>query len=172
MTENKILSDLIYHQEEGALRFSDVRYILIRPETLTSLQEVLETELGPDKAGEIIYQGGFTGGKLSGEKYKETFNLNDREAAEFMCRMGGEIGWGLMRLEELDSKKQSLIVRVNHSPFGEAYNGESNSACHFIRGVFGGFGAGIFKVEVEAKEIECIHAGAPSCLITVNKRKK
>lgn len=172
MAENKILSDLIYNQEEGALRFSDVRYILIRPETLTTLQEAMEAELGADKTGEIIYQGGFTGGKLSGKKYKETFNLDDQQAVEFMCNMGREIGWGSMNLEELDSKKQSLVIRVDQSPFGEAYNGKSKKVCHFIRGVFGGLGAGIFNVEVEAKELECIHTGAPSCLFTINKKTK
>lgn len=48
------------------------------------------------------------------------------EAVAFVCRMGGEIGWGYFRLVELDSEVQRPVVEVDHSPFAQAY-GEVSS---------------------------------------------
>jgi predicted hydrocarbon binding protein len=170
MANNAILSELTYQANEGALHFKGVRYLLIRPETLASIQAALETEIGIERAGEILYAGGFTGGRLSGRKYKESFGLSDREAVEFMCRMGGEIGWGHFRLVELDAQAQRLVVEVESSPFAEAYHlsstvGQRSPAgiCHLIRGVLGGLGEGIFGVPVHARETQCLANRSPYC---------
>jgi predicted hydrocarbon binding protein len=172
MAENSILSDLIYHDDEGSLRFSGVRYLLIRPETLASIQHALEAEVGLDRAGELLYAGGLTGGKLSGRKYKEVHNLSDREAVEYMCRMGGEIGWGGMELVHLDSEEHRLVVRVAHSPFAEAYGVGVEGVCHLIRGVFGGLVSGLFGVEVESREIQCTARGDEACIFEVQGLKQ
>jgi predicted hydrocarbon binding protein len=177
MANNAILSELTYQTNEGALRFEGVRYLLIRPETLASVQGVLEAEIGAEGAGEILYAGGFTGGRLSGRKYKESFGLSDREAVEFMCRMGGEIGWGHFRLVELDAQAQRLVVAVESSPFAEAYNQAGNNGqrspagiCHLIRGVLGGLGEGIFGVPVHALETQCLANRKPYCQFEVLAR--
>lgn len=181
-TENSILSSLAYDPESGALSFNEVRYMLIRPETLASLQASLESRVGPETAAEIFYAGGFTGGQLSGRKYRETFGLSEREAVEFMCRMGGEIGWGHFRLLDLDVDDQRLTVEVEFSPIAltfldqavRAENGDShdttvaqhtsgNSVCHLTRGVLGGLGSGIFETPVEAVETLCRAKGDPVC---------
>jgi predicted hydrocarbon binding protein len=174
MFDNTILSELNYHPSEGALRFKGVRYLLIRPETLASIQAALETEIGAELAGEILYAGGFTGGRLSGRKYKESFGLSDREAVEFMCRMGGEIGWGHFRLVELDAQAKRLVVEVDSSPFAEAYRLSSTvgqrfpaGICHLIRGVLGGLGEGIFGVPVHAHETQCLVNRNPYCQFEV-----
>jgi predicted hydrocarbon binding protein len=168
MAQESILSDLTSHPEQGALRIKDVRYLLIRPETLMSFQKELEAEVGFARAGEILYPGGFTGGKLSGHKYKQAFGLSDRQAVEFMCRMGGEIGWGCFRLIELDEDAHSLCVEVQNSPFAEAYGrGAQGGVCHLIRGVLGGLGAGVFGVEVVAQETLCLAKGDGECRFEV-----
>ncbi|MBW8012393.1 MAG: hypothetical protein FVQ83_14355 [Chloroflexi bacterium] len=172
MSDNSILSQLTSVPEQGALLFSDVRYLLIRPETLAAFQDMLETEIGFERAGEILYTGGFTGGKLSGQKYKESYNLSDKEAVEFMCRMGGEIGWGAMKIQHLDSSKKRLTLKVTHSPFAEAYLGKANHVCHLIRGVFGGLCTWIFGTEIDAQETKCIADGDDFCLFDYRETKK
>lgn len=169
VAENSILTDLLYHPDEGALRYRDVRYLLIRPETLASFQISLEGNLGAEQTGEMLYAGGFTGGQLSGKKYKESFGLSDREAVDFMCRMGGEIGWGHFRLVALDAEHQRLVVEVDSSPFAEAYRGavategELAGVCHLIRGVLGGLGNGIFGIPIQAEETRCLANGEANC---------
>ncbi len=166
--ENVILSELMYYGDEGALRFRDVRYLLIRPETLASFQRSLEGEVGPDRAGEVIFAGGFTGGRLSGRKYKEALGLSDREAVEFMCRMGGEIGWGQFRLVELDPEARRMAVEVGCSPFAEAYGeAATGGVCHLIRGVLGGLADGLFGGPVRARETMCLARGDPLCRFEV-----
>ena len=163
MRENEILTELTYASEEGALRYKGVRYLLIRPETLISLQKALEDKIGLPEAAELLYAGGFTGGQLSGRKYKQTFGLSDRQAVEFMCRMGGQIGWGHFHLLEMDSARRRLVVEVGASPFAEAYGPGESGVCHLIRGVLGGLGSGIFGRLVEARETQCLALGDGAC---------
>ena len=169
MKENEILSEMVYDPQEGALRFKGVRYLLIRPETLASLQKAVESEMGSARAAETFFAGGFTGGQLSGQKYKEALGLSDREAVAFMCRMGGEIGWGNFQLVALDTQAQRLVVEVKHSPFAEAYGQGETAACQLIRGVLGGLGDGIFGGPVEARETQCLSWGDSVCRFEIQK---
>ncbi len=164
MTDNSVLSELTYSAERGALEFKGVRYLLIRPETLRSLHQAAEGELGTPKAADLLFAGGFTGGKLSGQRYKQTLGLTNAEAIEFMCRMGGEIGWGRFRLVELDETKSRLVVEVDHSPFAEGYDEPTQGGvCHLTRGVLSGLAAGLFGVEVRSDEMQCLANGDPLC---------
>ncbi len=164
--ENEILQGLEWDAEQGRLSFKEVRYLLIRPETLVDFQKAVEAELG-ERTGELIYLGGYTGGSLSSRRYKEVFGYSDAEIVGFMCRMGGQIGWGRFELLELDSEAGRLVVRVHGSPFAEAYGTADHGVCHFIRGVLAGLGAGIFDAEVEAMENQCAARGDPHCQFAV-----
>ena len=175
--KSEIQAAMIFNPEQGALYFKDVRYLFIRPETIASLQKSLEAEIGPVRAGEILFAGGFTGGQLSGKKYKQLYGLNDHDAITFMCRMGKEIGWGYFQLISLNSQDKHLIVQVKHSPFAEAYQtithvkqsqtnlepSHNTGVCHLIRGVLGGLGAGIFNQTIQATETHCLALGDPHC---------
>lgn len=168
MKKNTIISQLAYEDKEGSLRFKGVRYLLIRPETLASVQMALENEVGRERAGEILAAGGITGGRLSGRKYKQAFGLEDRQAIEYMCQMGGEIGWGRFRFVELDQQAPRLVVEVDHSPFAE-FSGRraSQGVCHLIRGVLAGLANAIFGEEVEARETRCLACGDACCRFEV-----
>jgi very-short-patch-repair endonuclease len=121
MSANAILDGLEYDASAGRLSYKGVRYVLIRPETLAALQTAVEAEIGPENCAEIMQAGGFTGGALSARRYREVFGYSDREIAEFMCRMGREIGWGGFTLVKLDVGKREMLVEVSGSPFAEAY---------------------------------------------------
>lgn len=168
-TTNDIVQELAWDAAGGRLSFKGVRYLLIRPETLVDFQKALERTLG-ERAGELLFQGGFTGGSLSARKYKEHFGYSDEETVAFMCRMGGQIGWGHFALEELDASAGRLVVRVEGSPFAEAYGPADHGVCHLIRGVLAGLAAAIFDAEVAATEVACAAQGAPLCRFTVVKR--
>lgn len=180
MKDKTILSSLIFMREEGALLFKDVRYLLIRPETLASVHKALEDKMGPEQAGEILYAGGFTGGQLSGRKYKETFGMSARETAEFMCQMGGELGWGNCCMVEFNHDIHRMVVEVHHSPFAISYRaaftirrGEGElGVCHLIRGVLGGLCNGLFNVPIEARETKCLVLGDDCCRFEITENKE
>lgn len=162
---NQILEGLSHDPTQGSLRYRGVRYLLIRPETLHAIWLGLEAELGSQRAGELFFRGGFEGGRLSGTKYRQDFELSDEEAVAFMCRMGGEIGWGHFRLLGLNADGPLLLaVEVDGSPFAEAAGNHSPSgACHLIRGVLAGLAHGLYGEEVVGRETMCVSMGDHTC---------
>ena len=160
---NTILNDLVFSLENGTLTFKDVRYLLIRPDTIIDFQKAVEAQVGAEACAEMMMAGGITGGSRSAARYKEEFGLSDQEIVDFMCNMGGEIGWGHFSLRELDSEAHMLIVDVIGSPFAAAYGESKYSVCHLIRGVLAGLATGIFGVKVKSHETSCQSRGDDHC---------
>jgi predicted hydrocarbon binding protein len=171
--DNSILDHVEWHADRGAITFQDVRYMLIRPDTVVDFQKAVEALVGPERCAEAMMAGGYTGGSRSSKRYKEVFNYTEQEIVAFMCRMGGEIGWGRFSLLELDTADRRLIIAVEGSPFAEAYvrDGSQTSrfpVCHMIRGVLAGMAAGIFGGDVTAEEAECVAKGDPICRFVIH----
>ena len=165
---NEILDYL--KDETGRLTIKDVHYMLIRPDTVVDFQKAVEVMVGPEKCAEAMMAGGYTGGSRSSRRYKEVFNYTDEEIVAFMCRMGGEIGWGRFSLIELDAVDKRLVIKVEGSPFAEAYARDEPSSlpvCHMIRGVLAGMAAGIFGSDVVSEETMCAAKGDPVCRFVV-----
>lgn len=174
---NRILAELSYRSEAGTLDYQGVRYLLIRPETLAALRQGAEEALGVNEAAAILYAAGFTGGRLSAQKYRQLFALSAEEAVATMCAMGGEIGWGRFRLVALDPAAPRLVVEVDGSPFaepsantaGQRGQGEGRpGACHLIRGVLGGLMSGLFDVGVDASETACRRYNSDCCRFEIS----
>lgn len=163
---NEILNNLNY--ETGCLTFQDVRYMLIRPDTVVDFQKAVEALVGPEKCAEAMMAGGYTGGARSSKRYKEVFNYTDEEIVAFMCRMGGEIGWGKFNVLKLDVPGKELIVEVENSAFATAYGKAERGVCHMIRGVLAGMAAGIFGGDVTSEETECVAKGDPLCRFVIS----
>lgn len=166
---NEILDNL--KVEPGRLTFNDVRYMLIRPDTVVDFQKAVEALVGPERCAEAMMAGGYTGGTRSSRRYKEVFDYTDDEIVAFMCRMGGEIGWGRFSLVELTSTR--LVVQVEGSPFAEAYAREQpapHPVCHMIRGVLAGMAAGIFGRDVVSAETTCVARGDPACRFVITSQ--
>ena len=159
---NEILKELNFDQEKGGLFYKEVRYLLIRPETLVAFQKAIEKELC-GKSNEILFESGFVGGALSSKRYREVFSYSDEEVVHFMMNMGSQIGWGRFELEKFDPDQKRLIVRVFHSPFAEAYGKSSSEVCHFIRGVITGMASSIFQKTLISKELSCLSKGDLFC---------
>jgi predicted hydrocarbon binding protein len=159
-----ILDELAYQEATGSLAFRDVRYLLIRPDTLATFQLEMVKRFGAKATGEILYSGGYQGGSRSGIRYREEFNFSVREAIEFMCKMGGQIGWGNFWLRELESDSLRVVVEVGHSPFAEGYpETPLIGVCHFTRGVLGGLMESLFEKPVRTVESKCVALGDPLC---------
>jgi predicted hydrocarbon binding protein len=163
---NSILDNLEYAGDEGAITFKDVRYMLIRPDTVVDFQKAAEAEVG-DRTAEMMMAGGYTGGSRSSQRYKEVFNYSDEEIVAFMCNMGREIGWGDFEVEEFDQQGRELVVIVRNSAFAEAYGSADQGVCHMIRGVMAGMAAGIFGTDVRSDETHCLAKGDDLCRFVV-----
>ncbi len=162
MNENPILNALEYDAAGGALSYKDVRYLLIRPETLVGLQKAIEKQ-NAIVARDAFFHGGHQGGFLSAKKYKEIQNLSDDETIRFMMKMGSEIGWGHFKLDDYDRGQKKMQIRVNNSPFAEAYGYSGEGVCHLIRGVLGGMAAFLFSLNCTVSETKCLAKGDEHC---------
>jgi predicted hydrocarbon binding protein len=163
MFNNSILDELTYDHYSGALRFEDTRYLLIRPETVVGFQKVIE-ETDKQLVKEVFFRGGFKGGYLSAENYKEKFHFNNKQIIKFMMKMGTEIGWGHFTLQAFDSQRKRLRTIVHKSPFAEAYGESDDSVCHVIRGVLSGLASFLFNKKCTCAEIQCLAQGHEHCV--------
>ena len=165
--ENSILNQLMF--ETGRLDFKGVRYMFIRPEVIATLQKSMEAEMGLEKCAEMMMAAGDVGGAKSSQRYKEVFNYSEQEIVEFMCKMGGEIGWGIFRLDAFDLENGQMVIEVGDSPFAAAYGPAESPVCHLIRGVMAGMGRGIFNGDVSSLETACVAKGDTLCRFEVQR---
>jgi predicted hydrocarbon binding protein len=171
MSKNQILDELVYDQSSGSLLYKGVRYLLIRPETIADFQKALVDNCGK-AAGDNLFEGGYTGGRLSAQKYQALHNFSDTEIIDFMMNMGNQIGWGHFSLVRYDPALKHLSVEVKESPFAQAYGPSSQSVCHLIRGVLAGMASVLFGADCPAEEIECRARGHESCRFVIEGRGK
>lgn len=169
MAKNSILDELAYDPSAGALTYKDIRYLLIRPETIVGFQKAIE-EHNRTSARDAFFQGGYQGGYLSAKKYKEIHHFSGSELIEFMMNMGTEIGWGHFKLNEYDSEKQILSIVVEKSAFAEAYGRSTEGICHLIRGVLSGLATILFSRNCAASESCCLAKGDEHCLFNISAK--
>jgi predicted hydrocarbon binding protein len=167
MSENSILDELTYDLGSGALRYKDVRYMLIRPETVIGFQKTIE-EGDSELARDAFFQGGFRGGYLSAKNYKALHFFDDIQIIDFMMKMGTEIGWGHFKLQDFDPQKKYLNIIVRKSPFAEAYGESSFAVCHLVRGVLSGLASYLFNQNCVGSEVKCLAKGDEHCVFEIN----
>ena len=169
MTKNSILDELEYDPASGSLCYKDVRYLLIRPETIVGFHKAIEKQ-SQTAAIDALFQGGYQGGYLSAKKYKEIQNLSDKETINFMMAMGAEIGWGNFRLDQYDFSKKMLQISVENSPFAAAYSDSTEGVCHLTRGVLCGLATILFSKSCTASEVECAAKGDHHCVFLIRAK--
>lgn len=163
MAENEIVRQLA--SAPGRLEFRGIRYMLVRPDTITTFQQAVERRMGPEAAAEAMFLGGYTGGGNSARRLGREMGLGARETAEFMARMGGQLGWGDLRVSTLvmEGDGRLLEIEAADSAFAGAYGPSERPVCHFTRGVFAGVAEVLFGEPVRAEESACAAAGAACC---------
>jgi len=170
MNQNTILDQLIYHPDSGALTYENIRYLLIRPETIVGFQKTVEKH-SRKGAQEALFQGGYRGGYLSAKNYKELQNLSDSETIRFMMTMGAEIGWGNFQVVEYDFESRKLQIKVENSAFAEAYGDSTEGVCHLISGVLSGLATVLFGRDCAASETECLARGDTHCVFHAKENR-
>jgi predicted hydrocarbon binding protein len=166
MNANSIIDQLVYDSASGALTYRDVRYVVIRPETIIGFQKTIEKH-SREGARDALFQGGYQGGYLSAKKFKETQNLSNTETIDFMMTMGAQIGWGHFDLIDYDFNNRKLQIRVLNSAFAEAYGDATEGVCHLINGVLSGLAAVLFGRNCMGSETECLAKSDPHCVFHI-----
>jgi predicted hydrocarbon binding protein len=140
----------------GRVTLNGVRYLLIRPETLATVQKAMERTLGA-RAGECLAAGGRVGGARATAELSGT----TEERVRRLAAMGGTIGWGQFALERLAA--DGMVVTVRGSPFAEAYGRATEPVCHLTRGVLESLATATLGRPARVLETGCAAMGASEC---------
>mgnify|MGYP001824579081 FL=1 len=169
MNENSIIDQLVYDPASGVLTYRDIRYVVIRPETIVGFQKTIEKHSWKG-AQDALFQGGYQGGYLSAKKFKELQNLSDSETINFMMTMGAEIGWGHFQLIDYDFENYKLQIKVENSAFAEAYGESTEGVCHLINGVLSGLATVLFGRNCMGSDIVCLAKGDQHCVFLISEK--
>lgn len=132
-----------------------------------TMRAVLADEFGDAETRRMLARAG----KLSGEAFcKNVLDVNLPLNA-FIARLHvvlEEMGIGVLRVEEIDTEKLSMVVTVSEDLDCSGLPVNGYTVCDYDEG----FLAGIFKVytgkEFEVREIDCWSTGDRTCRFTIN----
>jgi predicted hydrocarbon binding protein len=154
---------LQFNREQGTLKLGPLRYILLRPETLSEIQKGVEDRLG-SKAAEYLYAAGASWAVGALRRLKSALPDDPDELAKALCLHATELGWGKLELTSLNLEERKLAVRLTGSPFSAAYGQSDKPVCHVVAGAIGGLAEALFKMPTACTEEMCMAQDNPSCL--------
>ncbi len=168
---NKIVADLLFLPEKAELLYNDIRYILIRPDTLIGFQKLVEEALGPI-ASDLMFKAACNIGSLIGRKFIEGPAGSQRDMIISMLDAANELGWAKMCLKDNKAFPSLIVLEAFNSAFASAYSQSSTPVCHLIRGIFNGALSQMIGPITENREVECLAMGFPKCIFEFRMQKR
>jgi uncharacterized protein len=154
---------LQFDRKSGTLKLGPLRYLLVRPETLSEIQKGVEDRLGP-KSAEYLYASGASWAVGALKRLRSAVGDQAEDLAEALCQHATELGWGKFELNALDIDQKKIAIRVSDSPFAQAYGQSDLPVCHIISGAVGGLAEMLFRMPSSCTEEICMAQGNPACL--------
>jgi predicted hydrocarbon binding protein len=155
--------NLEFDPDGGELRLGNLRYMLLRPETLSEIQKGVEDRLGP-KSSEYLYAAGASWAVGALNRLKSALEEAPEDLAAALCGQATKLGWGHWELAGFEPEKKTLAVRVTGSPFAAAYGQSDEPVCHLAAGAVGGCAESLFRMPTACSELACRAQGDPHCL--------
>jgi len=133
-----------------------------------TFRDVIEQHLGAEKTDQIFYQSG----KLAGiEFYKKNFS-NSKDFNEFIKNLQQtlrELGIGILRVEEADIKKGSLVLAVSEDLDCSGLPELGYEICTYDEGFISGLLESFTGCAFKVKEIDCWCTGDRTCRFTAER---
>jgi len=153
---SELLLRRLAHDGRGGFRHGNVRFLLIRPETLVGVQQAVERALGARAAVCFV-----EGGRAGGARALRSIVGSAEERARALTMMAADLGWGTLTVETLTPT--SFVVIGSNSPFPAAYATTGDPVCHLTRGVLEALAENLFGRPVPVHETHCEATGASYC---------
>jgi predicted hydrocarbon binding protein len=144
----------------GELRDGEVRYLLIRDDTLMGLFRNL-AEPARTAALEALGRSVVEHGRRSAQRYQGMGAAGARALLGVIEATAPQLGWGVWRFTDVSDA--ALALEVENSPFAAGYGPSSTPVCHAIAGMLGAVGALALGGEVRAAEHACAAQGHARC---------
>jgi len=142
-----------------------LRYLLLRPETLSEIQKGVEDRLGSN-APDYLYTAGASWAMGVMRRLRAALAGDGRELLEAACMHASELGWGKFELSAWQADEKKLVVRVTGSPLAAAYGQADQPVCHLFAGAVGGMAEAVLSMPTSCTEQMCLARGDPACLFS------
>jgi predicted hydrocarbon binding protein len=160
-----LLSNLSTDTESGVLLLSNVPCVIVRPETITSIQKQLEETIGGSAKG-VLYLAGERSARDGMSPFASQIPkgppLSLANARRIMDS-AALLGWGRVDIATFDPARGRLVLTVKNSPLARAYGTSKKPVCHFLSGWIGGLGRFLLDREVLCEETACAAHGHDRC---------
>lgn len=135
-----------------------------------TLRDVLEEELGTEKADMFLYKSGLLAGKEFYEKYiGECDSMND--FVEKLQNKLRSMNIGILRIEQADVDNMQFVLTVAEDLDCAGLPDIAHSVCTYDEGFIGGLFESFTGRQFSAKEIDCWCTGDRVCRFEVNPTK-
>jgi len=151
---------LDWRAEAGEIVDGEVRYILIRPDTLMGLFANLAQ--GPRADALAAFSRSTTEhGRKSAERYRALGAAAADQLIATIEATAPQLGWGLWRISR--EAYGNLALTVENSPFAAGYGRSQDPVCAPIAGMFAAVAVLVEGTPMTAAEHACAAAGAARC---------
>ncbi|MDR2055980.1 MAG: 4-vinyl reductase [Desulfovibrio sp.] len=158
--------DFIGDLEEGRPNLGNTTRVEVYRLFQYALRDVLEEELGTEKADRILYRAGYLAGKALAEKFvghKESLYDYVEKVKQILL----DLNIGILRVESADKDKLHFLLTVAEDLDCSGLPDMGHAVCTydegFIAGVFNAFSG----MEYDVREIDCWCTGDRTCRFEV-----
>ena len=166
---NETIAHLMFSPENAELLYNNIRYILIRPETLVRFQKLVEESLGP-MTSDLMFKAAYDIGAAIGRRLMERAELSQQEMIISMLNSANELGWAKLYLKETEEFPGRVVLEAFNSAFASAYKQSHTPVCHLIRGIFSGALSQMIGPIMDSQETKCLAMGYPKCIFEFRLR--
>ena len=156
--------------DRGELRDRDIRYMLIRPDSLMGLFQNLG-ERERTAAFAAFLQSVAEHGRGSVESYRDLGAEEAEELLQTTAETAGQLGWGLWAIEA-DAAAGSLLLTVRNSPFAEGHGPSDVPVYSAITGVLKALTELIYGKPATCEEVHCVAQGNSDCRFEARVRSR
>jgi predicted hydrocarbon binding protein len=160
---DKLLGNVTFDPEKGEFRAQDSRLMILFATSFVSVQKSIETLIGFDTAGMLLYEAYKDAARISGPLYIKGAKpgIKGGHTIKLGLDFTRALAWGLWEPCEFDKTKATFIVR--NSPVAESYGKSNRAVCHQIRGMIAGFAEFFTGQKRECVEVMCKSKGDDRC---------
>jgi predicted hydrocarbon binding protein len=167
-------AELEYDPKTGKMKAEGTESILVNRKMIADIQKEFEEIIGP-ASKRIIYTTAKNAVQQDIKECKKTAFLKlvgKKKRLEWMLNGAIKVGWGAMKLKEIDEKTSKVVIVVSNSFVGANYGKSNNPVCHIVAGTLSGFSSMALGKDMDCEEIECIAKRDKLCRFVAEPAKK
>ena len=167
MADPPPLRERLVWSDDGALNDGEIRYLLIRTDSLMQLFK----RLPPDarrQALETFAESVSENGRKSLEARMRRLNLSREQLyADIAKSSASQLGWGVWTFQR--SGTEGFTVDVANSPFVHGFGPSDHPVCFPIKGMLAAMGELVLGSPVHVEETACAAVAGQCCRFAVSR---